>query len=182
MSKFYKPLQESNSDEKDGFQEILNHKYPTRKILDYTDNGHRLILNKVYQGYTFSNLLSNKKLEDKGVNHYLVAKNHLNQIKYLYKDYSRGISKATWNVYDGYSGVLSEPEEKNDSLLETLLKLQSKEFRIVNISSFFEDIEVEDPDLLVGVMGIQQRPIIQVIPVKHPLHDDKTIWLNTTKK
>lgn len=171
-----------SSEEKNMFEEILMQKYPERTYYESSNSGHQLLMEKIHQGYTFTGFISNQKIENKGVKHYLVATNHIGQYKFIERDFSKGFKNASWNVIDGYSKIRFLAEEKYETLYETLLTLKNQKFYPTGIESYFDDILIENNDLIVGLVGVHQRPPIQIIPIKHPLRENEMIWLNTWKR
>ncbi|MBN1175641.1 hypothetical protein JXA48_03280 [Candidatus Woesearchaeota archaeon] len=172
-----------SSDEKNIFEEILMQKYPERTYFEASDSGHQMLIDRIHDGYTFTGFVSNLKLENKGfVKHYLVATNNFGQYKFIERDFSRGFKDASWNIIDGYNKVTGPIEEKFDSLYETLLTLKDQKYYPSGIESYFDDTLIENNDLIVGLVGIQQTPPIQIIPIIHPFKENEVVWIETLKR
>lgn len=171
-----------SSNEKNIFEEILMQKYPERTYFEASDSGHQIIIDRIQAGYTFTGFVSNLKLENKGIKHYLVTTNKYEQVKFVERDFSRGFKDASWNIIDGYNKVTGPIEEKFDSLYETLLTLKDQKFYPSGIESYFDDTLIENSNLVVGLVGIQQTPPIQIIPITHPLKENEVVWIETLKR
>lgn len=164
-------------------KKIIEEKFPGRQFKYGTYEGTKQIYDAMAIGYEMTGFRSNTGIENQGVKHYLRAVNHLNQIKYVgIKENCKYVKiNPTWQIINQYDFKNKKTENETTKFALILRQLRKEKYEIITIDSYFDDIKIEDPNLLVGINGTYKKKPIQIIAMNNP-YDNTVSWVKTISR